>query len=552
VRRVVTLIMACLLVACSTTENPTPESRPDRTASVSATPSGGSASGVPAPAARARRPVGKLPTVPATDNAARFARQLDRAAATLRTRDPGSTAARIAAEFQQVAVSLLVVAPVAFRRRVTALLDRQAARVTRSNVRAATLLRSLGEPQERLPRWRIVEPPPAIELLGYYKLAQRRSGVPWTYLAAIHLVETRMGRIRGTSTAGARGPMQFLPSTWDLYGAGGDINDPRDAIIAASRLLRHHGAPGDMADALWHYNPSDNYVGAVLQYARTMQRSAPAYRGYWHWRVLYRHTRGTYVLPVGYPTKRPVLLAAAPRREARGTVPPPWLGTRTLPTTVDGYGEVRPTPRVMRLRRWNTRDSIPELPGTGFSAVVADPAPQRVIDRSTWRPGCPVGKGDLAWIRTTYWGFDRTRHSGEILVNGAVAGDVVDAFRQLYRARFPIESMGIARREDLDAPPTGDGNMTGSFACRPVRGGTTYSQHAYGLAVDLDPFQNPYHRDDLVLPELASSYLDRDWLRPGMITPGGPAVRAFASIGWSWGGDWSTFKDYQHFSLTGR
>ena len=216
---------------------------------------------------------------------------------TLRTRDPGSTDARIAAEFQQVAVSLLVVAPVAFRRRVTALLDRQAARVTRSNVRAATLLRSLGEPQERLPRWRIVPPPPATELLGYYRLAQRRSGVPWTYLAAIHLVETRMGRIRGTSTAGARGPMQFLPSTWDLYGAGGDINDPRDAILAAARLLRHHGAPGDMADALWHYNPSDSYVGAVLEYARTMQRSSPAYRGYWHWRVLYRHARGTYVLP---------------------------------------------------------------------------------------------------------------------------------------------------------------------------------------------------------------------------------------------------------------
>ena len=128
-------------------------------------------------------------------------------------------------------------------------------------------------PSSELPRWRIVEPPPATELLGYYKLAQRRSGVPWTYLAAIHLVETRMGRIRGTSTAGARGPMQFLPSTWDLYGAGGDINDPRDAILAAARLLKHHGAPGDMAEALWHYNPSDSYVGAVLEYAGTMRRS---------------------------------------------------------------------------------------------------------------------------------------------------------------------------------------------------------------------------------------------------------------------------------------
>ena len=81
-------------------------------------------------------------------------------------------------------------------------------------------------------------------------------------------------------------------------------HDPRDAILAAARLLRPNGAPGDMADALWHYNPSDHYVRAVTEYARTMQRSASIYRGYWHWRVLYRHARGTYVLPVGYPDRR--------------------------------------------------------------------------------------------------------------------------------------------------------------------------------------------------------------------------------------------------------
>jgi len=206
----------------------------------------------------------------------------------------------------------------------------------------------------------------------------------------------------------------------------------------------------------------------------------------------------------------------------------------------------------MRVRRWNTADAIPMLPGSGFQARMADPAPASVIARSTWQAGCPVGADDLAWLRLTYWGFDDARHSGELLVNRSVSDDLVEVFGQLYAARFPLESMAITRQQDLDAPPTGDGNVTGSFACRPVRGGTQYSQHAYGLAVDLDPFQNPYTNGDVVLPELASAYLDRNWLRPGMITLDGPAVRAFASIGWGWGGTWSSLKDYQHFSLNGR
>lgn len=223
-----------------------------------------------------------------------------------------------------------------------------------------------------------------------------------------------------------------------------------------------------------------------------------------------------------------------------------------LPTTAQGYGEVRATPRVMRVRRWNTRDSIRMLPGSGFRSIVVVPAPGAVVARSTWQPGCPVARKDLAWIRLTYWGFDDARHSGEMLVNRTVAADVVTVFRRLFAVRFPIEAMSIARLEDLDAPPTGDGNGTGAFACRPIRGGTTYSQHAHGLAVDLNPFQNPYQKRDVVLPERARSYLDRGWLRPGMITPDGPVVRAFASVGWEWGGNWASLKDFQHFSASGR
>jgi membrane-bound lytic murein transglycosylase B len=307
-RWAVTLTLsASLLASCSIPGAADHETSPARTASGPATPSGDTAA-----QSTPDETLGELPTVPATDSVAALARQLNRAAAAIRERDATATDVRRAAEFQQLAVRALAGASAAYRRGVTSRLDPDTALVVRSMVRAARSLASMApsrpQRQVRLPRWRIVAPPPATELLGYYREAQRRTGVSWTYLAAIHLVETRMGRIRGVSTAGAQGPMQFLPSTWDLYGAGGDVTDPRDAILAAARLLKAKGAPGDMADALWHYNQSKKYVRAVSEYAGTMQRSGSAYRSYWNWRVFYRHASGTYVLPVGYPKTRPVPL----------------------------------------------------------------------------------------------------------------------------------------------------------------------------------------------------------------------------------------------------
>ena len=255
---------------------------------------------------------GRLLEVPDTTNAATLARQLTSATATLRDQQATVADVQRAGEFQQLAVRALLAAPVPFRRSVLARLDSDAESITEGAVRAGAALRSTTSPQTRLPRWRIVRPPRMGELLAHYRAAQRRSGVHWTYLAAIHLVETRMGRIRGVSSAGARGPMQFIPSTWALYGAGGDINDPGDAIMAAARLLVANGAPADMAEALFHYNPATWYVRAVSEYAQAMQRTPYAYRGFWHWRVLYRHAAGTYVLSVGYPEVRPVLLADRP------------------------------------------------------------------------------------------------------------------------------------------------------------------------------------------------------------------------------------------------
>jgi len=248
------------------------------------------------------------------------------------------------------------------------------------------------------------------------------------------------------------------------------------------------------------------------------------------------------------PTAGPSSAAGRPRP---GTVPPDWLGRRELPLRPDGFGEARPTPPELRTRRFTLPDALDPLPGDGFASRVQR-VPPEVLARSTWRPGCPVTADELRWVRLTFWGFDDARHTGELLLNAAVADDVVAVFLRLYAARFPIEEMRITRHDELDAPPTGDGNNTGAFACRPTVGATTYSQHAYGLAVDLNPFQNPYLKGDLVLPELASAYLDRGDHRPGMVETADVVVSAFAAIGWEWGGDWRSLKDYQHFSLSGR
>lgn len=235
-----------------------------------------------------------------------------------------------------------------------------------------------------------------------------------------------------------------------------------------------------------------------------------------------------------------------------GSVAPPWLGTRVLPDDpTTGYGEVRRTPPVMRNRRWTLPDDVRTLSGRGYASKVVSPAPTHVIRRSTWKPGCPVAATDLAWVRLAFWGFDGQRHTGELLVHRSVAADIVQVFGTLYRVRFPQEQVGIVGAYDPDAPSTGDGNGTGAFVCRPSTGATYFSQHAYGLALDLNSFQNPYAKGPVVLPELATAYLDRARVRSGMVTPTGPVVRAFARIGWEWGGAWRYSRDYMHFSRNG-
>jgi hypothetical protein len=247
-----------------------------------------------------------LPEAPPTDPT-QLATDLNQAQGVID--DPASSTAELstAGFFEQLATLTLVKEPVGGRVATLAGLEQPAAATMRTDLAAAAALSRLVTPHKSLPRWKIVQPPPAATLLGYFKAAQARFGVAWQYLAAIEFIETKFGRVVGLSTAGAEGPMQFLPATWARFGSG-NVHDQRAAILAAARFLVANGAPGDIAGALYHYNPSADYVTAVLDYAGRMRTDARAYFGYYAWQVGYALGKRLVLLPVGFPTVRPTPL----------------------------------------------------------------------------------------------------------------------------------------------------------------------------------------------------------------------------------------------------
>ena len=215
-------------------------------------------------------------------------------------RNPVTPASQLPAlgQSQQQAYRTLVLRP-EWDAEVLAMVPERLRGTVEANVSAGrelAVLTPAPPPDSPLPKWRIVNPDPADQLLPLYKAAGGGAGgVGWEYLAAIHLVETRMGRIKGDSSAGAQGPMQFIPSTWAIYGRGGDVTSNHDAIHAAARYLRATGAPNDMARALRAYNNSARYVRAVTAYAKQMEADERAYLGYHAWQVYY----GSRLLPEG-------------------------------------------------------------------------------------------------------------------------------------------------------------------------------------------------------------------------------------------------------------
>lgn len=191
-------------------------------------------------------------------------------------------------------------------------------------------------------------------------------------------------------------------------------------------------------------------------------------------------------------------------------------------------------------------DGVPVYQGTVSSVTAGDLG-------SSWRSGCPIGPSQLRRVRVDYWGYDGAAHRGDLIVRSTVAQDVAWAFGRLYDARFQIQRIHPVQRYGSDDDESMAANNTSAFNCRRVTGGMSWSEHAYGTAVDINPIQNPsVTRSGTILPPAGRPYADRRVKVAGTINRNGVVRTAFAQIGWEWGGDWANPKDYQHLTLNDR
>jgi hypothetical protein len=297
VRRIVLILVAILLAGCN----------------------GSSREAAGTTAAAVRTTVATTTTTTATtttalaaaDDPVALAAQVTKAERTLRDPTTSPEEAEKTGAFQQLLYRRLSAHP-EWNSPFFAALESDVAPMAGNNVAAFLAFQRPphGPASDTLPAWRIVAPLPADQLLAYYHEAEAATGVPWYYLASINLVETRMGRINGLSTAGAQGPMQFLPSTWAAC-CTGDIEDAHDAIIGAATYLKMSGAPDDMDKAILAYNHDTRYLDAIKAYAANMAADERAYFGYHAWEVFYASSAGSFHLPVGYEEPAPVPVADA-------------------------------------------------------------------------------------------------------------------------------------------------------------------------------------------------------------------------------------------------
>ena len=189
-------------------------------------------------------------------------------------------------------------------------------------------------------------------------------------------------------------------------------------------------------------------------------------------------------------------------------------------------------------------------PAPQYEARV-EPIPQG-LRMTSWRPGCPVHRRDLRLLTLSHWGFDGKPKRGLLIVHRDQAKAVVRVFGVLFERRFPVRRMRLVEAYGSDDDRSMAADNTSGFNCRGVEGSSRWAEHAYGRAIDVNPLENPYVRGGHVSPSGGRAYVDRALWKRGMIHDGDVVVRAFAAAGWKWGGHWSSLKDYQHFSASGR
>ena len=218
---------------------------------------------------------------------------------------------------------------------------------------------------------------------------------------------------------------------------------------------------------------------------------------------------------------------------------PTTVGPTTVGPTTVGPTTVGPTTST-------TLAAPPPFASSADTVTAADLG-------ATWHTGCPVGPAQLRALHLTYWGFDGAAHSGSMVVNATVTGEVTRVFATLYADRFPIREMVPESAYGGNDNAAAAADDTSGFNCRHAvaPGPPQWSVHAYGEAIDVNDVENPYIDGSMVIPPSGGAFRDRSVLRPGMAVAGGTLVGAFAAVGWQWGGRWVSTPDYQHFSATG-
>jgi hypothetical protein len=242
------------------------------------------------------------------------------------------------------------------------------------------------------------------------------------------------------------------------------------------------------------------------------------------------------------------LLLAACGGSSTPTAAPTSTTTTTMSTTTTTTSTPTTTPPSSTTTSAPSTTTTP--PRAPYNASIDDVTATDL--GASWHEGCPVDPENLRMLTVPLIGFDGAEHSGQVVVHASVAAKVVEAFRQMYESGFPVRKMKpIFTQEEFEDFETPDDNSTG-FSCRDAvndSGSPSWSQHAFGYAVDINPIENPYIEGGRVIPSAGAAYTDRDNVRPGMATSNSVIVKAFRSIGWGWG---VSFEDYQHFSTNGR